>query len=127
MSRMAWVWIGVGAFGALGSMARFGMAELSKKFTTYPAGTLTVNVLGAFLLGWVYGALSSSTDGTANFWRIVLGVGFLGGLTTFSSMVSETDGMLNNAAYLRAAAYLGMSLFLGLGAVRLGAIVGRAM
>jgi CrcB protein len=126
MNKMAWVWLGVAFFGALGSVARFGVSQISALVTNYPAGTLAVNVLGAFLLGWVHSALTGPTDGAANFWRIVLGVGFLGGFTTFSSMMLDADNMMiPNSHYLRAAAYLAASLFLGLAAVRLGAIVGK--
>ncbi|HVT83513.1 MAG TPA: CrcB family protein [Phycisphaerae bacterium] len=127
MHKTVWVMIGVTVFGGLGSLARFGVVEFMLKFTKYPAGTLAVNVLGAFLIGWVFSALANPPTGETNFWRIVLATGFLGGFTTFSSMVNEADGMMNNAAYLRAAGYLAASLFLGLVAVRLGSIVGKAM
>src|SRR5262245_20945756 len=60
--------VGIGAFGAMGSMARFGVGELWGLATKYPAGTLTVNLLGAFALGWV-NAVFKATDGPAAMWR----------------------------------------------------------
>jgi CrcB protein len=58
-------------------------------------------------------------------WRLVLGVGLLGGFTTFSSMMFDADKMITDAQYIRTALYLGASLFLGLVAVRAGVIVGK--
>jgi CrcB protein len=117
--------LGVAAMGALGSLARFGVAEAFKLATAFPAGTLAVNVVGAFALGWV-NATFRDAPGT-DLWRIILGVGLLGGFTTFSSMMFDADKMMTDAQYLRTAAYLGASLFLGLVAVRAGVVVGKGM
>ena len=115
---------GVAGFGAVGSLARFGVSEAFKVATGFPAGTLVVNVIGAFALGGVNATFKGLGD---DVWRIALGVGLLGGFTTFSSMMSDADKMMTDAQYLRTAAYLGASLFLGLVAVRAGAIVGKGV
>ncbi len=126
MNKMLLTWVGIGVFGAVGSMARFGTAELWGLVTKYPAGTLTVNLLGAFALGWVNTVFSGS-DGSASTWRFVLGVGLLGGFTTFSSMMFDADKMMTDAQFVPAAVYLAASVLLGLLAVRAGVIVGRGM
>ena len=133
MNRTLLTCIGIALMGAVGSLARFGVAEAFKLATAYPAGTLAVNLLGAFALGWVNVVFSGGTGGAGwggdggEVWRLVLGVGLLGGFTTFSSMMFDADKMLTDAQYLATAAYLGGSIFLGLVAVRAGAIVGKGM
>jgi CrcB protein len=122
MNRTFLVCTGVAVFGAAGSLMRFGVAEAFKLVTGFPAGTLAVNLAGAFALGWVNATLK---DPGHDLWRLALGVGLLGGFTTFSSMMFDADKMMTDAQYLRTAAYLGASLFLGLLAVRAGVIVGK--
>ncbi|HEY4330226.1 MAG TPA: CrcB family protein [Phycisphaerae bacterium] len=115
-------WAGIAVAGAAGSLARFGVAQAFRIMTDYPAGTLTVNLAGAFALGWVNASFKPD-GGMSEAWRLVLGVGLLGGFTTFSSMMFDADKMLLEASYIRASAYVAASLFLGLLAVRLGAMM----
>ena len=124
MNKTLLMCVGIGVLGAAGSLARFGVAEACRLATAFPAGTLAVNVAGAFALGWVNATFK---DPGYDVWRIVLGVGLLGGFTTFSSMMADADNMMTDAQYLRTAGYLGASLFLGLVAVRAGVIVGKGM
>jgi CrcB protein len=125
MNKQMWLWVGIAAFGAAGSVARYGVGQLAGLVTAYPAGTMAVNILGAFAAGWVNAALEHR-PGAAEAWRIVISVGLLGGFTTFSAMMLDTDRLMGSAWY-RAAGYLAATLILGLAAVRLGAIVGRAL
>jgi CrcB protein len=125
MNKVLLTCVGVGILGAAGSLMRYGVAEGFKLATSYPAGTLAVNVVGAFALGWVNTAFKDVPGWEV--WRIALGVGLLGGFTTFSSMMWDSDKMLTDAQYLKTAAYLGLSVFLGLLAVRAGALVGKGM
>jgi fluoride exporter len=81
--------LGIGAFGALGSLLRYGLSDVVGRVVANPPwlSTLVVNVLGCFLLGVVdrlalSGALSPGT-------RLVLAVGFLGAFTTFSTYALE--------------------------------------
>ncbi len=121
MSKTWLMCAGVAVLGAAGSLARFGVAEAFKLATGFPAGTLAVNVLGAFALGWVNATFD---EPGYEVWRIALGVGLLGGFTTFSSMMFDADKMMTDGQYVRTSAYLGASLFLGLLAVRAGALAG---
>jgi fluoride exporter len=125
MSKTALTLLGVALAGSLGALARFGIAQ-SAHFVAgsyHPVTTLLINVSGAFCLGWLSTALGNSD--AATLWKIILGVGFLGAFTTFSTMMLEADKMLSTSAYLSAAAYLAGSLFLGLIAVRAGVLFGR--
>lgn len=123
MNKQLWLWVGIAAFGAAGSVARYGMGQLAGLMTAYPAGTMAVNILGAFAAGWVNAALLDR-PGAAEAWRVIIGVGLLGGFTTFSAMMLDADKLMGGAWY-RAAGYLAATLILGLVAVRLGAIAGR--
>ncbi|NHM33208.1 fluoride efflux transporter CrcB [Neobacillus terrae] len=71
--------------GFLGAMSRFGVSNFIKSTfpSVFPIATLTVNLLGSFLLGLCIGA---SLD---NSWRLLLGTGFLGAFTTFSTFKLE--------------------------------------
>ncbi len=75
--------------GAIGAVARhFASGGMTKLFgRSFPFGTLTVNVVGSFLIGIVLVALPS---GASPQWRAAIAVGFLGALTTFSTFALET-------------------------------------
>jgi fluoride exporter len=80
-------WIGVGALGAAGAYARFSVAAAvtARRPGDFPWGTFVVNLTGGFVLGLLTGA---GVTGDALF---VLGTGFLGGYTTFSTWMVETQ------------------------------------
>ena len=75
--------------GGAGAVARFVLdAELrARRAGTFPVPILLVNVLGSFLLGLLTGLVR---DGADDAWRLVLGVGFCGGFTTFSTTSVDT-------------------------------------
>ena len=85
---------------------------------TPAAGTLVVNVVGSFVLGVVVGA----GLGTAPL--ALVGVGFCGALTTFSTLALEIWDAMSDDRYPHAVANVGLSLVLGLGAAWLGWTVG---
>ena len=98
MNKVMLTWIGVAVAGAVGSVVRFGVAELWKLATAYPAGTLTVNLLGSFALGWVNTKFADAPESAL--WRYTLGVGLIGGFTTFSSMMWDADKMMTGCGVL---------------------------
>ncbi len=108
-------------FGAAGTLARYGLQGIvqHRVSSTFPAGTLTVNLLGCLLLGGVgqYG-LNHLTFPPE--WRIAITVGFFGAFTTFSSFNYEAVRLFEDGAWTSAALYLGISLIGGLLAVMLG-------
>jgi CrcB protein len=108
-------------FGTAGTLARYGLQGLvqERMKSTFPAGTLLVNILGCFFLGgiaeYALTHLSIPPD-----WRIGITVGFLGAFTTFSTFSFETARMLADGEWSRASIYVLGSVIGGLLAVFLG-------
>jgi CrcB protein len=105
----------IALFGALGTLARYGLQGLVQIRTgaTFPYGTLLVNLSGCFLLGWI-GQLTLNRIVVSADVRVAVAVGFFGGYTTFSSFGWETAKMLEDGEWLRAGAYVSASVFAGL-------------
>jgi CrcB protein len=82
----ALTWFGVAVFGALGAVSRFRVdsAVSSRVASDFPLGTLAVNLSGSFALGILVGAAVSHRV------AFLLGVGFMGGYTTFSTWMVES-------------------------------------
>jgi fluoride exporter len=99
--------LAIAAGGALGTLARYGLGLWLARVLglTFPYGTLAVNVIGSFALGVVAGVFAGSTVlGTDA--RLVLGVGFLGGFTTYSSFNLELLRLFGQGDHAKAGAYL---------------------
>ena len=111
---------GVAVLGGLGATFRFLFdAKLSSAVdTTFPAGTLAVNLAGAFAVGLLVG-LGASTDLLR-----LLALGLLGGFTTFSTWVFETHRLAEDGLMRVASLNIGLSLAAGIGAVWAGKAVG---
>jgi len=112
----------VGAGGFLGTVARFvigGWVHRLLPFTTFPAGTLAVNVSGCFLIG-ILGGLMEARQLLGADQRVFLLIGVLGGFTTFSSFAYETLALARDADLGRALLNVGAQLVLGLAACWLG-------
>jgi len=114
MSPLAW--IGVGVFGAAGAYARFAVAAAvtAHRPGDFPWGTFVVNLTGGFALGVLTGA---GITGAALF---VLGTGFMGGYTTFSTWMVETQRLGEDAELGLAGASLLGSMLAGLAATGAG-------
>jgi CrcB protein len=89
----------VAAGGALGALARWGLSAYIQRFAEmFPAGTLTVNILGSLILGFImasakyYGVFPRS-------WRLLLATGFCGSFSTFSTFSYETFTLLDAPLY----------------------------
>lgn len=104
------------AGGALGAPLRY-LTDLlvqSRHDSVFPWGTFTVNVVGSLLLGATAAAVAA-TDGPG--WVLTLvGTGFCGALTTFSTFGFETVRLLEQGSVAEAALNCGTSLLVGLGA-----------
>jgi CrcB protein len=114
---------------ALGGVARYGLSGLvARSFgETFPWGTLIVNVLGSFLIGFV--ATLTGPDGrvlmspvTRQFWM----PGIFGGFTTFSSFSLQTLSLAQDGEWTRALANVTLSVALCLLGVWLGALLANA-
>ena len=113
------VWVAVA--GGLGAAARFMLdgALTARLSRSLPTATLVINLLGSFLLGLVTGGID---DGAAL--RAALGVGFLGGFTTFSTASVELVRLVRAERPAAAAALALTMLGLGVAAAVLGLAVG---
>lgn len=123
MLEMRLVWIAV--FGALGSLARYGVGLAAKAWlgASFPYGTLAVNLVGSFVLALIVTlALSGRVSEEL---RLAIGVGFCGAFTTFSTFELEVQQLIAAGRPLEAFAYVVSSLALGFGAVLLGQWVAR--
>ncbi len=111
----------IAAGGAVGSTFRYFVAGWGQRVTAgpFPVGTLTVNVVGCFLIG-ALGALFAGPVLVRDEYRLALLVGALGGFTTFSSYGWETLALLNDAQYGRALLNVLSNNLLGLAAVWAG-------
>ncbi|MBK8468952.1 MAG: CrcB family protein [Actinomycetales bacterium] len=110
----------IGAGGALGSLARWGVGELVPwSGDTFPWATFIENVSGGFALG-VLMVFVVDVWPPHRYLRPFLGVGLLGGYTTFSTYMLESRQLLVDGQLVTAFAYLGGSLLAGLTAVWVG-------
>lgn len=107
--------------GALGSLARWSLAEaLPPSPAGWPWATLLVNLTGCLLLGALLAGLATRSPEPA--WvRPFLGVGVLGGFTTYSAFAVEVVGLVDRGAPVPAAGYVLASTVGGVAAVVLGA------
>jgi CrcB protein len=108
-------------FGAVGTLARYGLQGLVQNRTgpNFPSGTLVVNLVGCLLLGGVaqYGLTHLAIPPE---WRIGISVGFFGAFTTFSTFSWETARLLEDGEWMRAGVYVIASVVGGLVAVVAG-------
>lgn len=123
LKTIAWVAAG----GAVGSVLRFvlgGWAQRVSPLGEFPAGTLTVNVLGCLLIGLLAG-LADYRQVLDPGQRAFLMIGVLGGFTTFSAFAFETLALAQDGALLRAGANVVLQVVLGLMAAMVGYTVAR--
>lgn len=112
--------------GAAGTLARFGLGGLAQRFTPFfPFGTLTINVVGSLLLGFLMRYLLATTASPEL--RAALTIGLCGGFTTFSTFSYETATLLESGNYGRAGIYIAASVLLSLIAVFAGFAIARAL
>lgn len=120
----------VGAGGAAGAIARYlaGVAYTRTVGLQQPyLATLIVNVVGGLLMGLLIGVLALKVSEGGDRWRLLLGVGALGGFTTFSSFALEAVMMLQRRAYGAFAGYVTGSVALSILALILGLAIARKL
>jgi CrcB protein len=113
-------WLGFVVAGAVGAPARYLLDDAisSRALGVFPWGTLVINVSGSFLLGLLTGlALFHGFPATA---RVILGTGFCGAYTTFSTFTYETVRLLEEGAVNEAVRSALANLLLGAGAAAAG-------
>jgi fluoride exporter len=107
----------VGLGGAIGAMTRFGIGRLLGA-SSFPWATLTVNVVGGLLMGLLAGWLVARNGNEPL--QLFLGVGVLGGFTTFSAFSLETILLIVRGAPGQAALYVLASVVASVAAVAIG-------
>jgi CrcB protein len=120
-------WILVAAGGASGAVARYGLGLWAGRTlgTELPFGTFIANLLGGLLMGLLVGWLAFRGDADQERWRLLLGVGALGGFTTFSAFSLETALMIERRHWEIAAIYVTASVLLSVAALFVGLFLGR--
>jgi CrcB protein len=102
-------------FGSVGTLARYAIGGVVqyRVGSSFPAGTLAVNLLGCFLLGGV-GEYALQHLSIPPDWRIGITVGFFGAFTTFSSFAYESARMLDDGDWIKMVIYISVSVVGGL-------------
>ncbi len=121
-----WVMLVVGS--TFGGVARYLLAGASYRMlgTSFPYGTLFVNLLGCFLIGLLDG-LAAERFALTPEQRMLLMIGFCGAFTTFSTFLLETSNLLKDGDVLRAFTNVTASVIIGLLLLRCGEGLARAV
>lgn len=111
--------VGIGA--AIGATGRFFVSTTVKRYIliAFPIATLIINLLGCFLMGVILG-----NNILGNGWTF-LGIGVLGGFTTFSTWMNEIAELIDVKNWRNAILYLILSFFGGWTLVWLGMVVSK--
>jgi len=105
--------------GGLGSLCRYGLSLLvPNSGTAFPMATLMANICACFVLGYLTDYLLRDT--LSDHWKLLLGTGFCGGFSTFSTFSKETLELSQGGVTMWAVVYLILSLVLGVLAVFFG-------
>jgi CrcB protein len=115
--------LAVASGGALGAWLRFALGRMIGA-GTFPLATLTVNVLGSLAMGLLAGWLARHGQAGEQ-WRLLLGVGLLGGFTTFSAFSLEIVTLIQRGTIGMAGLYIALSLAGGVGGLLLGLMLSR--
>ena len=122
------VWLAVAVGGAIGSVFRYGIGQLTTTVlgATPVLATFAVNVSGSFLLGIFY-TLCNERLITSIELRVLIGVGLIGGYTTFSTFSFETISLIESGESIKAIANIIANLSFGIGAAYLGILMGKIL
>jgi CrcB protein len=114
--------------GAVGAVARFIMStKITEKFgNSFPYGTLSINVFGSFVMGFLAIILIERMH-IDPLYRLGIFVGFLGAFTTFSTFSMETLNLFEQGMPLRALLNIVSSVLFSVLAVWLGFLIGKAI
>jgi len=114
----------VGIAGFAGSITRWLVGRFFGQLNiNFPLGTLVINITGSLLLGWFLAHAAKHQFSPST--RAIIGTGFVGAYTTFSTYMYESNALLSESAQLKAYLNLFGSMILGIAAVRLGFWIAR--
>jgi len=126
---MKWpILVAVALGSAAGGMARYaiGAAVQSRAGTTFPVGTLIINITGSLLLGFLLRYALDSASVSVEM-RAFLTTGLCGGYTTFSTFTWECMELIEDGSYGRAAVYVALSVTIGIIGIFAGSAGARAL
>lgn len=117
----------VGLGGFLGSVTRYviSISIQSRIEHGFPFGTLTVNIIGCFVIGILIGVSLSKSITMSDNIKLFISTGFLGGFTTFSAFSAETLALIDKGDFSIAFIYAAVSVIVGLLATWIGIIIIR--
>lgn len=118
-------WLYLAGGGILGTVARYVLAGViyQKMGAEFPYGTIGVNLIGCFLIGF-FDTIFESKFLFGPAMRIFLMTGFCGAFTTFSTFLLETSNLIKDGENLRAFLNVSVSIVLGFIVFRLGVLLG---
>ena len=121
------MWLAVVVGGGMGALARYGLGGWiqGSAGAGFPWGTLVINVTGSLLLALTYAVLEGVRARPE--WRALIGIGFCGGYTTFSTFSYEAFRLLQDGEWNRALAYMLGSLLLALAGTVAGFYLGETV
>ncbi|EKA7384845.1 fluoride efflux transporter CrcB [Vibrio parahaemolyticus] len=107
--------------GAIGACSRYLVSEFCVLLfgRGFPYGTLTVNVVGSFIMGLLIAAFESEILATEP-WRQVIGLGFLGALTTFSTFSMDNVLLMQQGAFFKMGLNILLNVVLSISAAWIG-------
>lgn len=114
--------------GAVGTLARYGAAGFVQRFhsTSFPWGTLAVNLAGCFLAGLLWTLFENRWPVSGETRAIVL-VGFIGAFTTFSAFILESGELVRSAEWMSAFVNVAMQNVFGFIALFAGIVLARVI
>jgi fluoride exporter len=114
--------------GALGSVARYWVSSAiaARMGISFPYGTMAVNLSACLIIGFAISSMGKQAARTT-YWRYLVGIGFIGAYSTFSTFEWETLSTLRSGGFLLAALYAIGSLIFGLVAVWGGSALADAL
>ena len=112
--------------GALGAIIRYFLTSISKSlFASSIYGTISVNILGSFLIGYFITseAVNSLSE---NFIKFFIVIGLLGSFTTFSAFSYEAVELINSKKYISSFTYIFISIFICILSAYLGTLLNKS-
>ena len=121
MNQIIYTSLIIGLGGFIGTTLRFLLSSsIEKSFaTSFPIGTILVNLIGCFLIGLLSGYFTQKLgDQTQLFFFLTIGV--LGGFTTFSAIAMDSQVFIENGEYLKMLTYISVQAILGIALCLIG-------